>query len=503
MGYTELSFADFVPTPDGAGYVPINGFPSTLKLPQHASALYDYLHSQKELVEPASASELYRDIFSSGLQEKGVYEKGKYSGIYIRRGLSKDEEGQTRKINSSHLFFDGCKELLKAIDRKPDAEIYTNGVTYVGKRRLQKNVAEMHAMILEIDNIAGLSGLRELVHTWHVPSHDSYGYRHYDTTPVPTYIVCSGNGLHLYYVFEKPIKLYKEIFKDLSRVRKHWIKRMWNPRVVKKGTSVQFETLTQAFRAVGSVTKHDNCYALAFRTGPKHSLQSFNELLSEDEQIGKGLFKSTMSLEEAKHRFPDWYQRRIVEGQPKSDKPYYNRNRGIYDNWKQKMLDGTVVGHRYFCLENLCSLAVQCNIPEEEVVEDCHRMAEWLETLTVDDDNHFTIDDINNALATYYNKDLTAYTRKIEYISERTGIPLKRAKRNGRTREAHLKRARALLKMALEDGEYIPIGRPKKEDIVRKWQEEHPDGRKVDCYRDTGLSRVTITKYWKSREDQQ
>ena len=64
MGYTELSFADFVPTPDGAGYVPINGFPSTLKLPQHASALYDYLHSQKELVEPVSASELYRDIFS-------------------------------------------------------------------------------------------------------------------------------------------------------------------------------------------------------------------------------------------------------------------------------------------------------------------------------------------------------------------------------------------------------------------------------------------------------
>ena len=130
-------------------------------------------------------------------------------------------------------------------------------------------------------------------------------------------------------------------------------------------------------------------------------------------------------------------------------------------------------------------------------------MAEWLETLTVDDDNHFTIDDINNALATYYNKDLTAYTRKIEYISERTGIPLKRAKRNGRTREAHLKRARALLKMALEDGEYIPIGRPKKEDIVRKWQEEHPDGRKVDCHRETGLSRVTITKYWKSREDKQ
>ncbi len=33
--------------------------------------------------------------------------------------------------------------------------------------------------------------------------------------------------------------------------------------------------------------------------------------------------------------------------------------------------------------------------------------------LTVDEDNHFTIDDINNALATYYNKELSAYTKSV------------------------------------------------------------------------------------------
>ncbi len=77
-------------------------------------------------------------------------------------------------------------------------------------------------------------------------------------------------------------------------------------------------------------------------------------------------------------------------------------------------------------------------------------MAEWLETLTVDEDNHFTIDDINNALATYYNMRAVCLYTKIEYVSERTGIPLKRTKRNGRTREANLRRARMLLKMALE-----------------------------------------------------
>lgn len=503
MGFSDLTFADFVPAPSGDSYVACSPYPASLKLPSHASELYEYLHKQKEQVEPVSARDMYLDIFATGLQDRGKYELGKYSGIYINRSNTVDTNGNKHKRNGTRLFFNGCKELFRAIDDFPDSEVYTNGITYVGKRRLQKNVAEMHALIIEIDNVAGVRGLKELVHTWHIPSHDSYGRRYYDTTPVPTYIVCSGNGLHLYYVFEQPIKLYKNVFEDLSRVRKRWIDRMWNANVVRSGTAVQYETLTQAFRAVGSVTKHNNCYALAFRTGPKHTLKGFNELLPEEQQIGQDLYKSTMTLEEAKEKYPNWYQKRIVEGKPKSDKAYYTRNRGIYDNWKQKILDGAVVGHRYFCLENLCSLAVQCEIPEEEVKADCMQMAEWLETLTVDEDNHFTIDDINNALATYYNKELSAYTRKIEYVSERTGIPLKRTKRNGRTREANLRRARMLLKMALEDGEDIPLGRPSKEDVVRKWQEEHPDGRKVDCHRETGLSRVTITKYWKSREDKQ
>ncbi len=56
------------------------------------------------------------------------------------------------------------------------------------------------------------------------------------------------------------------------------------------------------------------------------------------------------------------------------------------------------------------------------------------------------------------------------------------------------------LKMALESMGRYSLGPAWQEDVVRKWQERTPDGRKVDCHRETGLSRVTITKYWKSRE---
>ena len=46
-------------------------------------------------------------------------------------------------------------------------------------------------------------------------------------------------------------------------------------------------------------------------------------------------------------------------------------------------------------------------------------------------------------------------------------------------------------------------GRPKgsgtKEKIVLKWQEEHPEGKKTQCIRDTGLSKPTVYKYWNKK----
>ncbi len=43
-------------------------------------------------------------------------------------------------------------------------------------------------------------------------------------------------------------------------------------------------------------------------------------------------------------------------------------------------------------VENICMFPGD---PRRRVKADCMQMAEWLETLTVDEDNHFTIDDIN------------------------------------------------------------------------------------------------------------
>ncbi len=31
---------------------------------------------------------------------------------------------------------------------------------------------------------------------------------------------------------------------------------------------------------------------------------------------------------------------------------------------------------------------------------------------------------------------------------------------------------------------------------VQNWRQQHPDGRKIDCERETGLSRHTVLKWW-------
>ena len=127
--------------------------------------------------------------------------------------------------------------------------------------------------------------------------------------------------------------------------------------------------------------------------------------------------------------------------------------------------------------------------------KDCRMVAEYFEELTVQEDNHFTEFDINCALRTYNQRSEGAYRRKIEYISKKTGIALIPNKRNGRTREKHLKMARMIRDIDHENWRE-GNGRKPKQAQVQEWRKNHPDGKKADCIRETGLSKPTVYKWW-------
>lgn len=121
--------------------------------------------------------------------------------------------------------------------------------------------------------------------------------------------------------------------------------------------------------------------------------------------------------------------------------------------------------------------------------------------MTEDEDNHFTEYDVLCALRTYHIPTEKAYRRKIEYISQKTGIELKANKRNGRRQSLHLKIARANRDILCEERGKIDWregnGRKPKKEIVLEWREIHPEGKPKDCIADTGLSKNTVYKWWK------
>lgn len=480
MGYTKLKFDDYVEhleywygeqgveLPSWARELAARGYPSVC------------------------AIDFYDDLFGEDLAPERMpedYRAGEYSAIAIElvpSGL--DKKGKPKYKGQRITITAGCSELYELIERS-DNFCMVSALSYAGRHRTNKNARYLYALVIEIDDIEPKNGIDELIYSWE---------RKNLTMPQPTYIVCSGNGLHLYFVFERPIPMYAHIFEQFSEAKTHLTRMFWNRYVTTAHEKVQYESVNQAFRCVGSMGKKNNRCAMAFKTGEKITIEYLNLLLPEKLRID-ALYKSKLTLEAAKERYPEWYQRRIVEGR---DRGHWVRHPGIYYNWIEKVRDGAVVGKRYNCLENLCSLAVQCQIPPEQVEKDCRELAEHLEALTVSDDNHFTEYDILCALKTYHERKEGAYRRKIAYVSNRTGIPLKENKRNGRKQKVHLRMARSNRDILCEERGKSDwregAGRPSSENIVREWRRLHPGGSKAACIRETGLSKPTVYKWWKS-----
>lgn len=445
------------------------------------------------------AIDFYSDIFGDDLEEERLpddYKRGEYAGIAIEKVKKTDDKGnlvldnknRPRYIGRRYTITKGNMKLYNLIDSS-DNFCMIAPISYAGRVRKNDNARYMYALCIEVDHIKPKTGLQELIYSW---------VRDFLAVPEPTYIVCSGAGLHLYFVFERPIPLWRNVFEQLTEVKKYFTPILWSQYISLASDAIQYESINQPFRCVGSRTKAGS-YALAFKVGKKITIEQLNSFLPKELKLNC-VYKSKHTLDEAKRLYPEWYQRRIEQGQ---ERGCYNRHKPIYYNWIDKILKGAVVGKRYNCLENLCSLAVQCNIEPEQVEADCRRIAEHFERLTNSEDNHFTEYDVLCALKTYHTASEQAYRRKIEYIAKKTGIPLTPNKRNGRKQAVHLMGARALQQINDQvngtnwrDGNGRPKESGTKAQQIFEYRAAHPEARKADCIRDTGLSKPTVYKWW-------
>lgn len=483
MGSCRLTYEDMMSHPEVWGK----------ELPKWATELAEKGY------KGVCAVDFYSDIFGDDLEEERLpddYKRGEYAGIAIEKVKKTDDKGnlvldnknKPRYIGRRYTITKGNMKLYNLIDSS-DNFCMIAPISYAGRVRKNDNARYMYALCIEVDHIKPKTGLQELIYSW---------VRDFLAVPEPTYIVCSGAGLHLYFVFERPIPLWRNVFEQLTEVKKYFTPILWSQYISLASDAIQYESINQPFRCVGTRTKAGS-YALAFKVGKKITIEQLNSFLPKELKLNC-VYKSKHTLDEAKRLYPEWYQRRIEQGQ---ERGCYNRHKPIYYNWIDKILKGAVVGKRYNCLENLCSLAVQCNIEPEQVEADCRRIAEHFERLTNSEDNHFTEYDVLCALKTYHTASEQTYRRKIEYIAKKTGIPLTPNKRNERKQIVHLMGARALQQINDQvngtnwrEGNGRPKESGTKAQQVFDYRVAHPDAKKIDCERETKLSRHTVLKWW-------
>ncbi len=449
-----------------------------------AGVPYDFFEAME--CEPVPALDLYTDMFRLGdgfIQRNG--EKGNLKANPIAYYRNESEPAGHFRI----MFEDEFDEILLTLQEADFAIL--NGITYFGRRNEQAHANKMYALIFDLDGITEQK-LRNFF------KQCSGG-----VIPSPNYIVLSGHGLHLYYIFEQPLSLFPNIKLQVKELKYALTRRIWN-----KYTSTldepQYQGINQGFRVAGGKTKR-GCsfeYSVVFRYRKEFfSMSELNQFVPKDSQIDEQkIFKETKyTLEDAKKRFPEWYERVVLQkertvkkwdiaGKVHGDNPF-----ALYDWWLAQIKNGATFGHRYFCIMMLAIYAVKCDVPKDRLDQDVAELIPYLNALG---DEPFTATDVESALECYDDRYATFPLRDIAKLS---AIEIPRNKRNGRSQAVHMQLMQTQAAKLREIGEttgWGQDGRPSNEQQVLEWREKYPSGTRKECAADLGITERTVRRWW-------
>lgn len=436
--------------------------------------------------------DFYRYIFPDNeCQGEWNMDFSKPNGIYLY--CDPADQGTKRTLRRRIMLADTWKEDYQDyVERNPMT--LCSGLTYRQRANKLVHAQQMNALIFDLDNV-GEKELKTLFLRFGKPA------EMIRTLPPPTFLIASGNGLHLYYVFKDPIDLYPNIKVQLKSLKYDLTFRIWDYRSTSQAKQIQYQSINQGFRMVGSVNDKYGVVVRAYQVGDRVSLEDLNPYVQEKNQVDihKPFRPTKITLAEAREKYPDWYQRVIVKknknqkkwdirGKVHGDNPY-----ALYDWWK-KHANEIKGGHRYFFLMCMAIYACKCDISKKQLKMDMQEV--FQELRKVEHDNPLTQEDIASALEAY---DKEYYNFTIADISKLTDLFIQKNKRNGRKQEQHLQFARGIRDVKANLGEVVSGGgRPSAEQKVREWREQHVEGTKSQCKADTGLSYPTIRKWWEN-----
>ena len=458
-----------------------------------------WLDANYERIEPHA---FYREIFPVGsFERKGHFEDEKGNGVGISvheapEGADGTENGSERRGNGIGMNVKEKGEVHRFVindeHEKLDELIgqefaILSPVSYFGKSRAGKYARYLYAITFDLDGV-DMPQLRDTFHQM------NRGF-----IPAATFVVNSGTGLHLYYVLESPVAMYPQNQKFLKELKYVLTRRIWN-RFTSKIEEPQVQGVLQGFRVVGSGTKLGLDYpVVAYRYGKPVSIEYLLQYVSDtngDLQRVTGILeKGTLPIEEAKKKYPDWYERRVVRGERRGR---WTVKRDLYDWWLRKIETEIHVGHRFYGIMTLAIYAVKCSIDEDELRRDADRLMRIFDDMSYEDSNRFTVEDVVKALE-MYNENFVTFPRAD--IAKYSGIPIPPNKRNWKKQSQHLEVARAIrdvkAKQQGKDNWWQGNGRPSKEQLIREYMFANPDVRKkTEIATALQIDRHTVGKFY-------
>lgn len=448
----------------------------------------EYLCNQYDEID---GTDFYKYIFPNN-ENKGELNTdfSKPNAIYLYE--DEQDKDSDRMLRRRVMLNDTWEDdYLEYIECNPST--LCSGLAYRGRTNKITHAQQMKAMVFDLDGV----GLDELMNLFLRFGKDATIFR---TLPMPTFVVSSGSGLHIYYVFNEPIDLFPNIKLQLKKLKYKLTFRMWEYKSTSQEKAIQYQSINQSFRMVGSInSKYEPPLPIrAFQIGNRITLDDLNPYVREEDRVDllKPFRPSQMTREQAKESYPEWYQRVVVD-KDRSQKKWDIKGKQGYAlyEWWLRQVDQISGGHRYFFLMCMAIYACKCDVPKKKLKEDMYTMLEVLQG--IEHKNPLTEKDILSALEAY---DKEYYNFKIDDIENLTDVRIERNNRNYQKQKDHLEEARAIrdIRMKRQGRKWDDNnGRKSKEQVVKNYLLEHPTARKVDVIRGTGLSKPTVYKYMK------
>lgn len=421
-----------------------------------------------EYGEEVSSFTLYEDIFGDTEQTIPV--------VFIDEG-----EEQTTK----HIVPMSIDEAMEQCENRND--MLMGGCTYFNNWISKKSAKDIFSFIIDMDNVYSGTLLNALRQDWKTANGE--------VLPMPTYIVNSGTGLHLYFVLTEPIPNYKATTENLDKLYRALAIQQTTKRVY---LQKQVQWFGQDFRMAGGMNKYE-WKNTVFRVGEKWDIDELGKAvgLKDVHFIRYGEPRTKKPRTEQKTR----YKRVKRQG--------WRTNRAFYDCALQNCRAKTKEGNRYTSMCALSVIAWKCNVPQEELEKD---LLSLLPDYNKGATRQIKEKEIYSAMKMYNSKAILTQRERLEDWQGWEYNPIPRNKRKqaehlhaeywinekGRPEVNTCKQNRELaLKFMRDNGEIK--GRPKAEQMVKEWREKNPDGTKAECIKETGLSKPTVYKWWEDR----